>query len=82
MNSTNVMQISPAFKLSLITVSFFTLISLIITLIITWKNSDVATMAEIPEMQRELYGIVKACFQSGFGGILGLLGGKMTSEQS
>jgi hypothetical protein len=72
------MTIPANFKLALIIVTGLTVVSLLVIVIISIFQSDVQKMSELPEHQRRIFDICSFCWQSGFGGILGLIGGKMT----
>lgn len=76
--TTTPMTIPVNFKLALIIVTGLTLVSLVVIVVISILQSDVQKMSELPEHQRRIFDICSFCWQSGFGGILGLIGGKMT----
>jgi len=79
MSGSNTPMTIPAnFKLALIIVTVLTIISLAVILIISTIQCDVLKMSELPEHQRRIFEICSFCWQAGFGGILGLIGGKMT----
>ena len=77
--TTTPMTIPTNFKLALIIVTGLTVVSLFVIVGISALQSDVHKMSELPEHQRRIFDICSFCWQSGFGGILGLIGGKMTS---
>lgn len=79
MSTPQPMEISAHFKISLLVVTGLTILSLAIVLAICLFNQNIDKMADLPETQRQLYSTCSFCWQSGFGGILGLIGGKMTS---
>jgi hypothetical protein len=74
--------IPAAFKLSLLVATGLTLVSLLVVIGVCLLNAGSPTMAAIPESQRQLYNTCSFCWQSGFGCILGLIGGKMTGSDS
>jgi len=76
--TTSPMTIPANFKLALIIVAGLTLLSLLVIIVISTFQSDIQKMSELPEHQRRIFEICSFCWQSGFGGILGLIGGKMT----
>lgn len=71
------MNIPAVFKLALIIVTALTVLSLAVTLTISFMNVDAQGMADMPEHQQRIFDTCSFCWQSGFGAIVGLIGGKL-----
>ncbi len=69
--------ITSHFKLVFLTVVVLTVISGAVSIYIMCSNSSRLTMAEIPEIQKRVFELAVFGWQSGFGAILGLIGGKL-----
>lgn len=73
----NKLVISAAFKLIFLSVLALTILCFVGFVVIMIMNAGRPTIAEIPQIQMRVFEICTFGWQSGFGGILGLIGGKM-----
>ena len=73
----NKLVITANFKLVFLAVLGLTLLCLVITIWLAVINSSNMTMAQVPEMQRRIFESCSIGWQSGFGAMLGLIGGKL-----
>lgn len=68
--------ISAHFKLVFLSVLGLTVFCFLVCLAIGFINGDADTMDDIPEIQEEIFTFARFGWQSGFGAIIGLIGGK------
>ena len=68
--------ISASFKLTLLVVTLITAVSFIGLVLLAFLGSDAASVSEVPRHQARLSETCDFGFKAGFGGLLGLLGGK------
>ena len=79
-SSSKTLKIHPNFKMIFFVVVGLTFICIVIMVILSFCASAAKTMAEVPILQKNLYEICKFGFQSGFGAIIGLIGGNVSSQ--
>jgi hypothetical protein len=80
MATTKPIEIPAIFKLAVILASGLTLLAFAVVIAICIFNRDTSTLAAIPEAQRQLFYTCNFCWQSGFGAIIGLIGGKLSGK--
>lgn len=69
--------LSPVFKLVFISVLGLTLFCLLANLGIAYATAGIKEARDIPDLTRQSYNLCAFGWQSGFGAILGLIGGKL-----
>ena len=79
-SSSSTLKIHPIFKMIFLAVTGFTLLSICIMVVLSLCNPEAKTMADVPILQKNLYEICKFGWQSGFGAIIGLIGGNVSSQ--
>ena len=79
-SSSRTLKIHPNFKMIFWAVAGFTLLSICIMSVLSLYNPEAKTMAEVPILQKNLYEICRFGWQSGFGAIIGLIGGNVSSQ--
>ncbi len=73
-------KIHPHFKMIFLIVTGLILLCFIIMLVLSLLNPDAKTMAEIPVLQNKMFVICNFGWQAGFGAIIGLIGGNLSSQ--
>ena len=73
-------KIHPHFKTILLIVTGLTLLCFFSMLVLSFINPDAKTMAEIPVLQNKMSAICNFGWQAGFGAIIGLIGGNLSSQ--
>ncbi len=68
------------FKIILFFVIALTVLCFIGMWVLVFLNPDTKAMAEIPVLQGKLYGTCDFGWKAGFGAILGLIGGNLSSQ--
>lgn len=76
------MEITSKFKLIFLSVLGITVFCLLGVIILAMFGNDATDIKKVPVMQQNLYSMCSFGWQSGFGAILGLVGGKATASET